>query len=108
MVRQHAQAYLPRMWRSTKPKGEGPPAPMRRRHAVELLADLFADALEGLAAGAVGRVDLVVMIYAWQARGQRLANRLALGTRRPGRWLGLLRCSAVLEQGVGHDGVEQH
>ena len=51
------------------------------RHAIELLAHLLADTLEGLAALAVGLLDLVVMIDARQARGQRLAHRLAFGPR---------------------------
>jgi hypothetical protein len=52
------------------------------RHAVQLLADLFADALEGLATRAMGGLDLVVAINARQARRQRLAYRLAFGPRR--------------------------
>ena len=71
-----------------------------RGHAVELLADLFADALEGLAAGAVRLLDLVVTIDARQAGRQRLVNRLALDARRRGRRLGLLLCRDVLEQRV--------
>ena len=51
------------------------------RHAVQLLADLFADALEGLTAGAVGLGDLVAVLDAGQACGQRLAHGLALGAR---------------------------
>jgi hypothetical protein len=51
------------------------------RHAVQLLADLFADALEGLTAGAMGLRDLVVVLHAGQAGGQRLAHGLALGAR---------------------------
>ena len=46
--------------------------------AVQLLADLLADALEGLAAGAVLLLELVVTVDARQARRQCLANRLAL------------------------------
>jgi hypothetical protein len=51
-------------------------------YAVQLLADLFADALQGLTAGAVGLGDLVVVLDAGQAGGQRLAHGLALGARR--------------------------
>jgi hypothetical protein len=79
------------------------------RHAVELLADLFADALEGLATLAVRLVDLVVTLDARQARGQRLAYRLALGLhRRRGLRLALLLGRAVFERGVGQDAIEQH
>jgi hypothetical protein len=39
----------------------------RGRHAVQLLADPFADALHGLAAGAVGLGDLVAMLHTRQA-----------------------------------------
>ena len=51
------------------------------RHAVELFADLLADALEGLAAGAVRLYEFVVVFDAWQAQRQRLAHGLAFGTR---------------------------
>jgi hypothetical protein len=51
-------------------------------HAVQLLADLSADALDGLAAGAMGLRDLVAVLDAGQAGGQRLAHGLALGARR--------------------------
>lgn len=78
-----------------------------RRHAVELLADLLTNALERFAAGAVGGLDLVVALDARQARGQRLAHGLALGTRR-GRRRDLVPGRLILERGVGHDGVEQH
>ena len=43
------------------------------RHAALLLTDLLADAVEGLAAGAMRRLDFVVTINAWQARWQCLA-----------------------------------
>ena len=49
------------------------------RHAVELLAHLFADALERLATGAMRRLDLVVTLDARQICGQRLTDCLALG-----------------------------
>ncbi len=64
------------------------------RHAVELLADLFADALEGLAALAVRLVDLVVTLDARQARGSawRIALRLG-GVDAAG--CGLVSCSAA-------------
>jgi hypothetical protein len=51
-------------------------------HAVQLLADLLADALDGLAAGAVGLGDLVAVLDTGQAGGQRLAHGLAIGARR--------------------------
>ena len=77
------------------------------RHAVELLADLFADALEGLRRRRSG----------WsRSRGD---DRCAAGSRAapgapPGaspaarRRLGLSCGGAVLQRGVGQDGVEQH
>mmetsp|Transcript_39082 Transcript_39082/g.91536 ORF Transcript_39082/g.91536 Transcript_39082/m.91536 type:complete len:338 (+) Transcript_39082:3007-4020(+) len=77
-----------------------------RGNAIQLLADLFADAFERLSAGAVRLLDLVVTVDARQARGQGLANRLALGWRCRG--LARLLSRDVLEQGIGQDGVEQH
>jgi len=50
-------------------------------HAVQLLADLFANSFEGLATDAVGLGDLVAVLDAGQACGQRLAHSLALGAR---------------------------
>jgi hypothetical protein len=50
-------------------------------HAVQLLADLFADTLQGLAAGAVGLGDLVVVLDAGETGRQCLAHGLALGAR---------------------------
>jgi hypothetical protein len=94
-VWQHAQAYLPRHEEL-------------RRHAVELLADLFANTLERFAAGAVGGFDLVMPVDARQARGQCLAHGLAFGTRRCGRRFDLVLGRTVFEHGVGQDGVEQH
>ena len=73
-----------------------------------LLADLLADALEGLAAGAVRLLDFVVTINARQVRGQRLAYRLAFGSPRRARLLALVLRGAVFERGVGQDAVEQH
>ena len=51
-------------------------------HAVQLLADLFANALDRLAAGAMGLKDLVAVLDAGKAGGQSLAHGLALGARR--------------------------
>ena len=73
-----------------------------------MLADLLADALEGLAAGAVRLLNFVVMLDARQARGQRLAYRLAFGAPRRARLLVLVLGGLVFERGVGQDGVEQH
>lgn len=78
------------------------------RHAVELLADLFADALEGLTAGAVRLLDLVVTLDARQVRGQCLAHRLTLDARGGRRRLDLVQGGEVFEQRVGQEGVEQH
>ena len=78
------------------------------RHTVELLADLFADALEGLATGAVRGPDVVVAIDARQVGGQRLAHGFAFDTWRCGRRLVRLLGGRVFERGVGQDGVEQH
>jgi hypothetical protein len=79
-----------------------------RRHAVELLADLLADALEGLAAGAVRLVDLVVVLDARQLLGQRLAYRRAPGARRGVRRRLAVASREVFEGGVGQDALEQH
>jgi len=53
-----------------------------RRHAVELLARLLADAFEDLAAGAVRLVELVAMLDARQLLGQGLAHRAAASSSR--------------------------
>ena len=56
-----------------------------------------------------GLVGLVVALDARQARGQRLAYRLALGLRRRrGLLLDLLFGRAILERGVDQDAIEQH
>ena len=72
-----------------------------------MLADLLADALEGLAAGAVRLVDLVVLVDARQVRRQRLAHRLAFGARRRARRLGLALGGPIFERGIEHDGIEE-
>jgi len=48
-----------------------------RGHAVELLADFFADALEDLATGAVGVLDFVVVIDARQVGREGFAHGTA-------------------------------
>lgn len=48
-----------------------------RRHAVELLAELFADALERLAAGAVRRPDVAVALDYRAASAREASNRTA-------------------------------
>ena len=82
------------------------------RHAVELLADLLADALEGLAAGAVRGPDVVVVIDARQVGRQRLAHGLALDARGSARRSSLGGIGGlsglVFERSVEQDGVEQH
>jgi hypothetical protein len=78
------------------------------RHAVELLADLFADAFEGLTTGAVRGGDVVVAINARQVGGQRLAHGFALGSGRCRRRLGALLGGLVLQRGIAQDGIEQH
>jgi len=82
-----------------------------RGHAVELLADLFADALERLAAGAVAGLDFVVVIDARQVGREGLAHGTARlhGRHRWGGW----QCRAGGSGGVflariGHDEIEQH
>ncbi len=67
---------------------------LMRRFAVELLADLLADALEHVALRAQPGVDLVVVFDALQVAGQRLAFRAAFVRAAPlvigGAVLGLL------------------
>ena len=82
-----------------------------RRHAVELLADLFAHALERLAAGAVGGNGLVVVIDAWQVVGQSLAHGAAWRDGwhcRAGRQCLAGGSGGVFLARVGHDQIEQH
>lgn len=82
-----------------------------RRHAVQLFADLLADALQGLAAAAalaLGGGEIVVSIDARQARRQRLANGLRIRAWRR-RWrLEFVLRRTVFPLGIGHDGVKQH
>jgi hypothetical protein len=78
------------------------------RYAVQLLADLFADALEGLPAGAVGLGDLVAVLDTGQACRQRLAHGLTLGARVGCNRLVDILGRPVLKRGVGQDGVKQH
>ena len=77
-------------------------------HAVELLADLLADAPISLAAGAVRGTEVVVVIDARQVGGQCLAHGFALDTWRCGRRFVRLLGGRVFERGVAQDGVEQH
>jgi hypothetical protein len=66
--------------------------------AVELFADLFADALQGVALGAGGRVDLVMVLNALQLAGQGLA--LGTGVWLLGLWSAGLIGSAVFALGL--------
>ena len=75
---------------------------------MELFADFFADAREGLATGAVRGPEVVVAINAWQVGGQRLAHGFALGFGGCGCWGGSVPGSLVLQIGICQDGIEQH
>ena len=77
------------------------------RHAVELFADFFADAREGLAASAVRGTEVVVAVNARQVGGQRLAHGFALAAGRC-RWFGRRGLGGcVLSCGIDQDGIEQ-
>ena len=78
------------------------------RHAIELFADLFADAFEGLPAAAVGLLEFVVMINAGQVLGQRLTHRRAFGPGCTGCRLCGLFGRRILKSRVGQDVVKQY
>ncbi len=84
-----------------------------RGHAVELLADFLAYALERLAAGAVGGIDFVVVIDARQVGWEGFAHGTARRNRRHrrGGWqcrAGGENCGGVFLARIGHDQIEQH
>ena len=100
IVWQHAQAYLPRMWRSTK-----------NWAGTQSSCSLTSSPMrggEGLPAGAVRLLELVVAFDAWQARRERLAYRLALGSGWRSRRLFVFFGGLVFESRIEQDVLEQH
>ena len=78
------------------------------RDAVQLFADLFADAFERLATGAVRLFEFVVMARCAAGWPATLGEPPGASLTVLGRRLGRRERRDVLEQGVGQDGVEQH